>query len=79
MGKAEQTKVHPHKLAVGDEEEARGLGSFRHPRPLQRARERRQARLEEQRRSEDRAKERPLDLKTNNSFRKFSEFNFRIS
>ena len=31
MGKAEQTKVHPHKLAVGDEEEARGLGSFRHP------------------------------------------------
>ena len=68
MGKAEQTKVHPHKLAVGDEEEARGLGSFR-----------RQARLEEQRRSEDRAKERPLDLKTNNSFRKFSEFNFRIS
>ena len=45
IGKAEQTKVNPHKLAVGDEEEARGLGSFRHPRPLHRACERRQARL----------------------------------
>ena len=26
-GKAEQTKLNPHKLAVGDEEEARGLSS----------------------------------------------------
>ena len=75
IGKAEQTKVNPHKLAVGDEEEARGLGSFRHPRPLHRARERRQARLtlEEQRRSGDLANERPLDLKTNQYFQEILE------
>ena len=42
-GKNEQTKVNPHKLAVGEEEEARGLSSFRLPRPLERARLRRQA------------------------------------